>query len=183
MFFARWRARRANRILIDQVHGEIVAAARAPALFQNFGVADDLDGRFEMLTLHAGLVLGRLGELGPTGESLAQDLVDCVFERFDDALREMAIGDAGVVKRMKSMFEAFYGRNKAYGEALKAGDDAALAAALARNVFARAPEDAARRGAMLAARVKAQNVAFAGMALADFVEGRFRYPIGAGERT
>jgi hypothetical protein len=32
MILARWRARRANRILIEQIHGEIVAAARAPAL-------------------------------------------------------------------------------------------------------------------------------------------------------
>src|SRR5580692_1415191 len=107
MILARWRARRANRILIDQIHGEIVAAARAPELYQDFAVPDDLDGRFEMVTLHAGLALRRLGALGPLGAAIAQDLVDCVFERFDDALREMAIGDAGVARRIKSMTAAF----------------------------------------------------------------------------
>ena len=40
MILARWRARRANRILIDQIHGEIVAAARAPALYAQWAVAD-----------------------------------------------------------------------------------------------------------------------------------------------
>ena len=33
MLFARWRARRANRALIEEIHGEIVAAARAPELY------------------------------------------------------------------------------------------------------------------------------------------------------
>src|ERR1700729_1125417 len=102
MILARWRARRANRILIDQIHGEIVAAARAPALFNDFAVPDDLDGRFEMGSLHAGLGLRRLGELGPNGAGIAHDLVDLVFERFEDALREMSISDAGVARRIKT---------------------------------------------------------------------------------
>ena len=100
MILARWRARRANRILIDQIHGEIVAAARAPALFQDLTVPDDLDGRFEMVTLHSGLVLRRLSALGPIGAAISQDLVDYVFQSFEDALREMSIGDAGVANRM-----------------------------------------------------------------------------------
>jgi len=89
MILARWRARRANRILIEQIHGEIVAAARAPALYTRLEVADSLEGRFEMIALHAGLVMRRLGELGEVGAEIAQDLVDCVFGHFEDALREM----------------------------------------------------------------------------------------------
>src|SRR5277367_3680189 len=135
MIIARWRARRANRILIDQIHGEIVAAARAAALFQDLAVPDDLDGRFEMVTLHSGLVLRRLSALGPMGAAIGQDLVDCVFQSFEDALREMSISDAGLARRMKSMASAFYGRNKVYAEALAAHDLGALAAALARNAY------------------------------------------------
>ena len=56
MIFARWRARRANRALIDQIHGEIVAAARAPALYPAAGRRRHVStGRFEMVALHAGL--------------------------------------------------------------------------------------------------------------------------------
>ena len=135
MILARWRARRANRILIEQIYGEIVAAARAPALYAHWAVADSLDGRFEMMALHAGLVTRRLDDLGDLGAQIAQDLVDCVFRHFEDALREMAIGDAGVVRRVKTMAAAFHGRNRAYGEALAARDAEALAAALARNVY------------------------------------------------
>ena len=159
MFIARWRARRANRILIDQLHGEIVAAARAPALYAQWAVADSLDGRFEMIVLHAGLVLRRLGALGDLGAEVGQDLVDCVFRHFEDALREMAIGDAGVAKRLKGMIEAFYGRNRVYGEALAANDAKALSAALARNVYRAADVSEAPCSRDLAAYVVAAATA------------------------
>ena len=123
MIFAHWRARRANRILIDQIHGKIVAAARRPALYADLGVPDTFDGRFEMVTLHAGLVMRRLMRQPEAGTALAHDLADGVFRHFEVALREMGLGDIAVAKRLKRMAEAFYGRSKAYGEAL---DEAAI---------------------------------------------------------
>jgi cytochrome b pre-mRNA-processing protein 3 len=181
MILARWRARRANRNLIDQIHGEIVAAAREPALFREFAVPDDLDGRFEMVTLHAGLALRRLGALGPLGAAIAQDLVDCLFERFDDALREMAMSDAGVSRRIKSMTAAFYGRNKVYGEALAARDLDALAAGLARNVFRVPAVIDAPRAPALASRVAATAEALDAVPIEVFAEGRFSFPLAEGE--
>ena len=58
-----------------------------------------------------------------------------MFEGFDDALREMAVSDVGVAKRMTKMAAAYFGRVAAYGPALAAGDGEALAAALARNAL------------------------------------------------
>jgi len=47
------------------VYEAIVAAARHPVPYENWGVADDLDGRFDMLSLHMFLALNRLkGEAG-----------------------------------------------------------------------------------------------------------------------
>jgi cytochrome b pre-mRNA-processing protein 3 len=175
MIFAHWRARRAARALIDHIHGEIVAAARAPALYRDCGVPDDLDGRFEMTTLHADLLLRRLGELKAT--DMAQDLVDRVFEGFDDALREMAVSDVGVAKRMTKMAAAYFGRAGAYGPALQAADADALAAALARNALRAgdaAPPEAARR---LAARALATQGLLAETPLAAFMNRGFRYPL------
>ena len=179
MFFARWRARRANRLLIDQIHGEIVAAARAPALYQEAGVADTIEGRFEMVVLHAGLVVRRLLALGPEAGDMAQELVDRVFRGFEDALREMAIGDAGVARRIKTMAGGFAGRSRAYAAALDSGDEAALAAALARNVYgaSAAPPEAtglARRAATVAAALDQARYE-------DFAAGRFRFPPTEGE--
>jgi cytochrome b pre-mRNA-processing protein 3 len=179
MFFAHWRARRANRFLIDQIHGEIVAAARAPALYHEAGVADTIEGRFEMVVLHAGLVVRRLLALGPEAGDMAQELVDRVFRGFEDALREMAIGDAGVARRIKTMAGGFAGRSRAYAAALDSGDEAALAAALARNVYgaSAAPPEAtglARRAATVAAALDQARYE-------DFAAGRFRFPAAEGK--
>jgi cytochrome b pre-mRNA-processing protein 3 len=59
-------------------------------------------------------------------------LVDALFVQFDEALRQQGAGDIGMSRRMTKMADAFYGRLKAYGEA---PDDAAMAAAIARNLF------------------------------------------------
>lgn len=177
MLFARWRARRANRKRIEDIHGEIVAAARDVSLYRDFGVPDSLDGRFEAIALYAGLVLRRLKHFGPVGDDLAQDLIDRIFEGFEDAVREMAIGDAGVRKRMKAMAAAFFGCNQAYHAAIDAGDVAALADALSRNLY-RSPEEKAPRSDDLAARTFIAAAAFDRLELSSFTEPGFRYPQG-----
>jgi cytochrome b pre-mRNA-processing protein 3 len=74
-----------------------------------------------------------------------------MFDDMDAALREMGTGDLSVGKRIKAMGEAFYGRAKAYEAALAAGDEAALAEAIARNMFdAEGGEDDAPRSAAFA---------------------------------
>jgi len=123
------RSRIAGRIC------EILSArAREPVFFREFGVADTFDGRFDLLALHAWLVLDRLQTVGEP--ELAQSFVDALFVRLDDALREQGAGDMGMNRRMKKMAGAFYGRLEAYEAA---GDETALAAALARNIYRGAP--------------------------------------------
>jgi cytochrome b pre-mRNA-processing protein 3 len=177
MLFARWRARRANRVKIEDIHGEIVAVARDVALYRDFDVPDDLDGRFEAIALYGGLVLRRLNQFGSVGQDLAQDVVDRLFEGFEDAVREMAIGDAGVRKRMKAMAAAFFGRTQAYHAALDAADRPALTAALSRNLY-RSPDAIAPKAAALADRIFAAAAALDGLALSAFTQTRFRYPQG-----
>ena len=53
----------------------------------------------------------------------------------DHNLREIGISDTTLAKKMQKIGEAFYGRAAAYDKALSTADDAALAAALERNVF------------------------------------------------
>ncbi len=118
--------------------GLIVAQAREPRLFRDFGVPDSLDGRFEAIVLHLVLVLRRLKRDFPEGRELAQALQEVFFDDMDRSLREMGAGDLGVGKRVKRMAEGFMGRLAAYEAALDAvparGSDE-LAAVLRRNVF------------------------------------------------
>lgn len=117
------------------LYGAAVAAARDPFLYETVGVPDTLDGRFDLVGLHAFLVIRRLQAEPKPGPDLAQAVFDAMFNDMDVNLREMGVGDLSVGKKVKVMWEAFHGRSTAYAAALDAGDTAALQAALARNVW------------------------------------------------
>jgi cytochrome b pre-mRNA-processing protein 3 len=128
---------------IASLYGTIVAQSRVPAFYQIYQVPDTVNGRLEMIMLHAVMVVERLaGEAGP-GRQLGQGLFDAFCQDMDASLREMGVGDLAVPRRMRGIGEAFYGRQAAYKAALTDPDDQALAAALARNVFAGATVPAA----------------------------------------
>jgi len=86
MIFGLFR-RRSERRLVDRLHGEIVAAVRQPVFYTEFAVPDTLEGRFEILVLHAALVVRRLDGLDAAGAALAQALTDSMFRHLDIALR------------------------------------------------------------------------------------------------
>lgn len=125
------------RLDAERLHAAIVAAARRPALYLALGAPDTLPGRFELIVLHAALVLRRLrAEDAAAQKDVAQELSDEIFRKLDANLREIGVGDLTVPKRMKSMASAFYDGARAYDAALDAQDEAALAAALGRTVYA-----------------------------------------------
>ncbi|MBU6299600.1 MAG: ubiquinol-cytochrome C chaperone [Alphaproteobacteria bacterium] len=132
----------------------LVARAREPVFFLTLGVQDTLDGRFDLVALHAWLVLSRLTAAGAT--ALSQAFVDTVFITFDEALRELGAGDIGIGKRLKKLAKAFYGRMRAYGEAK---DEAAMEAALIRNLYRGANEPSAKVLARYVLRAKAHLAA------------------------
>lgn len=120
----------------DAIYAMIVKQARVPDFYLACGVPDTVGGRFDMVALHAFIVLRRLKELGGAGNGqLGQALFDRMFADMDQNLREMGIGDLRVGREIKALATSFYGRIKAYDEAL-AGDSAALDTALRRNAYA-----------------------------------------------
>lgn len=125
---------------IHDIYRIIVAQARQPHFYTEFGVPDSVDGRFEMVTLHAFLVLRQLKGGNESGSDVGQALFDVMFEDMDLSLREMGAGDMGVGKRVKAMVQAFYGRIASYEEGL-AADSGILETALNRNVFATVEPD------------------------------------------
>lgn len=91
----------------EELYAAIVERSRDPRFYAAHGVPDSLDGRFEMVALHAYLVLRRLRAGGPAAEQAAQALVDVLFADMDANLREMSAGDLGVGKRVKRMATGF----------------------------------------------------------------------------
>jgi cytochrome b pre-mRNA-processing protein 3 len=145
---APWHTRAPAAAAAAALYTAIVARARDPSFYARRGVSDTTDGRFDMIALHAFLVLRRLKrEQAPAG--LAQTLFDHMFADMDRNLREMGVGDLSVGRRVKEMASAFYGRVAAYDAALAgpAGDDdAALCDAIARNIYRKSapgPDDLA----------------------------------------
>ena len=155
-----------------------VAAARDPWFFGDaVGVPDTLDGRFDLVGMHAGVLIRRLHrDPDPRGAEAAQAVFDAMFADMDMSLREMGVGDMSVGKRVRRMWEAFHGRARAYEAALDAGDRAALEAAVARNVL-RAGTDAPPPGASaLADRAERMAAALAAQPLAALLRGEVSFP-------
>lgn len=154
------------------LYGRVVAAARAPRLYAELGVPDTTAGRFEMVCLHVALLIRRLRALSERrADELAQALFDAMFSDMDVTLREMGVGDLSVGKKVKALWEGFHGRAEAYAAALDAEDEAALAAALARNVWAGAPPGP-EAPAALAAHARALAARLAAEGFEGLTEGR-----------
>ncbi len=163
----------------DEAHALYAAAvrqARQPAFYADCGVPDTLDGRFDLIVLHVFLTLRGLKRGGDVGERTGQTMLEVMFDDMDQNLREMGVGDLSVGKKVKAMARAFYGRAKAYGDALEPGADPSdLESALDRNIYGR---DAPRPGQLagLARYVREADAALAGQPSADILAGRIGFP-------
>ncbi len=139
------------RFLKDRTHRKKRAAflydaaltqSRRPEFYADLNVPDTIDGRFEMLALHCGMLVYRLKRDGET--KLSQALFDRMFKIMDPMLREMGVGDLSVPKHMKRMMQGFNGRIINYTQAIQDNDNIALKQALVRNVYGTIDEQSLR---------------------------------------
>lgn len=125
---------RPEKVSARRLYVAAVRQAREPVFYRTLGVPDTPVGRFELIALHGFLVLERL-KGDPDAVRLAQAFADAVVDDLDRNLREMGVGDLSVGRKVKQLVQGFYGRMAAYEDGMAAGD-AALSAALRRNLFA-----------------------------------------------
>ena len=175
MIFAMFR-RSGNQKVIDRLHGDIVAAVRQPALYADYGVEDTFEGRFELLTLFATLLVRRLALLPSPAPEAAQELTDRIFSELDAAMREMGVGDLAVPKRIKKFAAAFLGRRNAYDAALGAASQDQLVAALARNVFGLHTPEGTAKAMRLARYALAAEAALGAASLETLMKGSAPFP-------
>jgi cytochrome b pre-mRNA-processing protein 3 len=165
--------RKYMRDVSELAYRRVVEQARQPVFFAEFGVPDTLDGRFELICLHAFLYLHRLKFERPRASALAQAFFDAMFADLDRALREMGTSDLRVGREIRRMAQGFYGRIRAYDEGI-AADDAVLGAALARNLFGTVVEPLAHLAAM-AGYVRRAADDLRGQRAAELLAGRVRF--------
>jgi len=113
----------------------VVKQARSVDFYAGLGAPDTLEGRFELVALHAFLLLHRLKNAGKEAKQMAQSVFDVLFDDMDQVLREIGVGDLAVGKKIKSMAALFYGRLNAYDAGI-AADDQTLEEAIRRIVYA-----------------------------------------------
>jgi cytochrome b pre-mRNA-processing protein 3 len=154
------------------LYGRLVAQARQPAFYTVCAVPDTVLGRFEMIALHAFLVMRRL-KTGGGSAPLAQDLFDLMFADMDRNLRELGTGDLAVGKRIKKLAKAFYGRVAAYEDGLT-GPPGRLEEALARNVYEETAAPAAAVAA-LADYLRHSDAALAAQPMDGVATGELRF--------
>src|SRR5262249_61152477 len=120
MMFPMFR-RRSRQDTISTLYGTIVAQARLHRFYREYGVADTVNGRFDLLVLHLAMIIDRLAE-EPDSRAAGQALFDHFCRDMDHNLREMGIGDLLMPKEMQRIGQAFYGREQEYGTWLLADD-------------------------------------------------------------
>lgn len=152
----------------------IVEQARHPTFYRNLGIADNFDGRFDMISLHMILVIRRMKkDVGQT-RKLSQALFDYMFNDMDLNMRELGIGDMGVLTRVKKMAQAFYGRLESYDLGLAQDEDTQLSAAIKRNVY-RENETSEENVAAIVAYVRRESARLEATDVKDLLAGKLEF--------
>ncbi|MFV3076247.1 ubiquinol-cytochrome C chaperone family protein [Niveispirillum fermenti] len=147
--FSRLFQRPRRERTIAALYGAIVAQSRQPPFFADQGVPDTLEGRFEMVALHAWLVMRRLAMGGKATADFNQALFDFMFADMDFNLRELGVSDMKIGDKVKDLASHYYGRVAAYDAGIAAGDDpSVLESALDRNLFGSTLPEPAQVAAM-----------------------------------
>ena len=108
----------------------IVGEARDKRWYRDLGMADTVEGRFDMVTLVLAVVLLRIEREGDGASAVA--LTELFIDDMDAQLRQSGVGDLMVGKHVGKLMATLGGRIGALREALPLGG-AALAEAVARN--------------------------------------------------
>jgi cytochrome b pre-mRNA-processing protein 3 len=141
MFFSSAQRRQAKAV--DHLYVAIVTQSREAAFYARLGVADSIEGRFEMLVLHLALVVAELERAAPPAKDAGRLLAEAFFADMDRILREIGVSDVGVPKKMKKLAEAFYGRLSRYTAAISGKDRESLVDAVVRNIYDGKTDDGA----------------------------------------
>lgn len=172
-----WQNRAERKAQVKRLYQAVNAQARQPGFYLAGGVPDTLDGRFELLLLHATLAWRRLEAQGPQGRRVAQALFDLMFTDIHHALRQIGVGDLSVPRHIKRMMKAYKGRALNYDRALRAADPAALAEALRRNLYATVAADTgAATVEAMAAYVREAAALFDAQAYDTIMAGHLQFP-------
>lgn len=146
---------------------QIIVVGRTRDWFAKGGIVDDISGRFDALANVTALVMLRMEGQAELRAPSAR-LTELFVSDMDGQLRQNGIGDLVVGKRVTKLMGALGGRIEAYRAALAQPDDAALIAAIERNVTLRDNADTA----YLARELRSLAARLGALSNAELLEGK-----------
>src|ERR1700693_6101097 len=93
--------RQSQDSIFASLYGTIVAQARSPAFYVEYGVPDTVAGRLDMIVLHVALFLQRLKRGSRAQQLIGQEVFNLFCRDIDHNFREMVVGDLAVPKEMR----------------------------------------------------------------------------------
>ena len=124
-----------ERKALSPLWQRVIELARAKAWYARLGVADSMEGRFDMVSLVLAAVLLRMEREPALAEAQAR-LTELFVDDMEGQLRQSGIGDPTVGKHVRKLVTTLGGRLGALRDALPQGA-AALMPVLERNVTVR----------------------------------------------
>ena len=170
----------------ETMYDAVQDQARRPYFYEIAGVPDTFEGRFDLLVLHASLLMRRLQhedresaaaestpdeEGGQPTESM-QSLFDVMFKDMEYAMRELGAGDLGVPKHIKRMMKAFKGRYTAYSDALESKNNELIKKEIFKNLFDQSDDVTPAQLEYMTRYMTAQDDHLAGQSLAHIYKGQ-----------
>ena len=164
---------RRERERLRPLYDSVVTAGRDPAWYREGGVADTLEGRFDMVAAMLALVLLRLEAEGGQAKRESVLLTETFIDDMDGTLRQIGIGDFVVGKHIGRLMSALGGRLGAFREAF--AGEVSLDAAVRRNLFRDEPADEAQLG-FVVARLRTLHQRLAATPLEPLLAGELPAP-------
>lgn len=159
------------------VYERIMRHIREPELYTGFNIPDTFDGRYELLLVHAFMVIEVLHDKdAESASAFNQALFDRIFIQMKITLREIGVGDVGIPKHMQKMMKAFNGRMHNYADALDAD---ALKVALLRNLYGTVEEPPEEDVEAFANYMNANIEALRGQGFVEIVENEKLFELKA----
>jgi cytochrome b pre-mRNA-processing protein 3 len=127
-----WFGRSNDREMVHALYQSVVEEARQTHWYEEGGVVDTIDGRFDMVNAVLALVLIRMETLGEIANLASTLLAETFVDDMDGQMRELGMGDVVVGKNIGKMMAALGGRLGVYREGVSSGN---LREVLVRNLY------------------------------------------------
>jgi cytochrome b pre-mRNA-processing protein 3 len=151
-----------ERAPLQPLYRALVDRARSPIWYEEGGVPDTLDGRFDMVAALLSLTLIRLEREGDAAKAETVLLTEIFIDDMEGTIRQLGIGDMMVGKQVGRMVSALGGRLSAFR-----GD---ITGAVRRNVFHDAPPTPEAE-ALVCTRLSAFRDAMAAIPAEQIIKG------------